>query len=105
MIFRANDSAQELDFELATEWLEEASAVREDQLPVDEAKAQLAAFMGMRADDLENKVMKAMDAGQFSLADFNIIDLIALGGQEDRVQKLRAQLKEARFYGGFEVLR
>lgn len=102
LIFRANDSAQELDFELAVEWLEEASAVREDQLPVDEAKAQLAAFMSMRADDLENKVTKAMDAGQFSLADFNIIDLIALGGQEERVQKLRAQLKEARFYGGFE---
>jgi len=102
LIFRANDSAQELDFELAAEWLAEASVVREDQSLVDEAKAQLAAFMGMRADDLENKVMKAMDAGQFSLADFNIIDLIALGGQEDRVQKLRAQLKDARFYGGFE---
>ena len=102
LILRANDSAQELDFELAAEWLEEASAVREDQSLVDDSKAQLAAFMDMRADDLENKVMQAMDAGKFSLADFNIIDLIALGGQEDRVQKLRAQLKEARFYGGFE---
>jgi len=102
LILRANDSAQELDFELAAQWLEEASAVRENQSMVDEAKAQLAAFMNMRADDLEKKVVKAMDAGQFSLADFNIIDLIALGGQEERVQKLRAQLKEARFYGGFE---
>lgn len=102
LILRANDSAQELDFELAAEWLEEASAVREDQSLVDDSKAQLAAFMNMRADDLENKVMQAMDAGKFSLADFNIIDLIALGGQEDRVQKLRAQLKETRFYGGFE---
>ncbi len=102
LILRANDSAQELDFELAAEWLEEASAVREDQSLVDDSKAQLAAFMNMRADDLENKVMQAMDAGKFSLADFNIIDLIALGGQEDRVQKLRARLKEARFYGGFE---
>ena len=102
LILRANNSAQELDFELAAEWLEEASAVSEDQSLVDDSKAQLATFMSIRADDLENKVVKAMDAGQFSLADFNIIDLIALGGQEDRVQKLRAQLKEARFYGGFE---
>lgn len=102
LILRANDSAQELDFELAAEWLDEASAVRENQLLVDEAKGQLSAFINMRADDLENKVMKAMDADQFSLADFNIIDLIALGGQEERVERLRAQLKEARFYGGYE---
>ena len=102
LILRANDSAQELDFELAAEWLQEASAVREDQSLVDEAKAQLEAFENMRADDLEKEVMEAMDAGQFSLADFTIIDLIALGGHEDRVQYLRAQLKEVRFYGGFQ---
>lgn len=102
LILRANDSAQELDFELAAEWLERASAVREDQSLVDEAKGQLDAFMNMRADDFEKRVMTAMDAGQFSLADFNIIDLIALGGQEERVQRLRAQLKDARFYSGFE---
>jgi len=102
LILRANDSAQELDFELAAEWLQEASAVREDQSLVDEAKWQLEAFASMRADDLENEVMEAMDAGQFSLADFTIIDLIALGGHEDRVQYLRAQLKDVRFYGGFQ---
>jgi len=102
LIMRANDSAQELDFELAAEWLQEASAVREDQSLVVEAKGQLEAFENMRADDLENKVMEAMDAGKFSLADFTIIDLIALGGHEDRVQYLRGQLKEVRFYGGFQ---
>jgi formylglycine-generating enzyme required for sulfatase activity len=102
LILRANDSAQELDFEMATEWLEQASTVRDDQSLVDEARGQLMAFQNMRADDLENKTLKAIDDGKFSVAGFSIIDLIAMGGQEERVKILQAQLEDARFYGGFE---
>jgi len=102
LILRANESAQELDFEMAAKWLQRASAVREDQSLVDEAFAQLTAFQNMHAEDLEKKAINAMDAGRFDLADSRIIDLIAQGGQEDRIATLRAQLKEARYYGGFE---
>lgn len=102
LILRASEYVQDLDFETAEYWLQQASDVRENQSPVDEAWAQLAAFKDMHADDLEARVLKAMDAGKYSLADFNIIDLIALGGQEDRVEILREKLEDARFYGGFE---
>ncbi len=102
LIERANGSAQELDFETAEQWLQRASAVQVDQTLVDEARVQLAAFQNMHATDLEDKALAALDAGKFDAADLFIIDLIALGGQEDRVKDLRAQLKEARYYGGFE---
>ena len=102
LILRANQSAQELDFEMAAQWLRLASAVRENQSLVDAAWQQLSAFRNMHAGDLEEKALTAMDAGKFNLADLDIIDLIALGGQEERVEILRARLKEARFYGGFE---
>ena len=36
------------------------------------------------------------------MADFGIIDLMALGGQESQIKSLLARLKEARIYGGFE---
>jgi len=102
LILRANDSAQELDFEMAAEWLERASAVRENQSLVDDAWGRLMAFQNMRADDLEKQTLTAIDAGNFNVAGFSIIDLIAMGGQEDRVKTLQAQLEDARFYGGFE---
>ncbi len=102
LILRASEAAQELDFEMAENWLQRASAVQADQTLVDEAWEQLAAFQNMHAEDLEKKALKAMDTGKFDLADSHIIDLIALGGQEDRVATLRARLKDARYYGGFE---
>lgn len=102
LIERASAAAQELDFEMAKEWLQLASGVREDQSLVDDATAQLTLFRDMHAADLEKSVLEAMDAGKFTLADFNIIDLIALGGQEERVNVLRTQLEDARFYGGFQ---
>ncbi len=102
LIERANEAAQELDFEMSAKWLNQASAVGKDQTMVDDAWQQLTAFQSMHADDLESKALEAMNAGDFNTAEFNIIDLIALGGQEERVKSLREQLEEARFYGGFE---
>jgi len=102
LILRANESAQELDFGAAEQWLQQASAVRENQSLVDDAREQLSAFQNMYAEDMERKALAAMDSGKFELAEFNIIDLIAMGGQEERLKILQAQLEEARFYSGFE---
>ncbi len=94
--------AGELDFETAEVWLEEASSVREDQKPVEDARIEVSEFKRERAIELQRKAMDAMTSGDFGLADFTIIDLMALGGQEEQVRSLLARLEEARFYGGFE---
>lgn len=98
----ALECAYELDFETAGTWLMQASAVREDQKPVEDARIQVATIKQERAVELEQKAIAAMNSGNFNLADFKIIDLIALGGQETQVGSLRIRLEEARFYGGFE---
>jgi len=98
----ALECANELDFETAGKWLMQASAVSENQQPVEDARIQVATIKQERAVELEQKAIAAMNSGNFGLADLNIIDLIALGGQQARVESLRVRLEEARFYGGFE---
>ena len=102
LIERANEAAQGLDFEMAGYWLEQAAGIREDQTQVDAAWEQLEAFQSMRGEDLEKQALTAMAVGDYNLAEFAIIDLIALGGEEDRVVVLRAALEDARYYGGLE---
>ncbi len=98
----ALESARELDFETVGILLFEASAVREDQKLVEDAQSEVAIFAQERVAELEQKAIAAIDSGEFTLADLCIIDLIAFGGQELRVESLRARLTEARLYGGFE---
>ena len=102
LIDRALEYARELDFDTAGEWLQEASSVIPDQRRVEAAREELQAFRLERAVELREQAISAMDAGEFTVADFAIIDLIALGGQEAWVASLRARLEEARLYGGFE---
>ena len=102
LIDRALEFARELDFETAEASLLDASAVLDDQELVENARVEVTVFKQERAAELEEKVIRAMNSGEFVLADFNIIDLIALGGQEARIESLRPRLEEARFYGGFE---
>jgi len=103
LIEQALESASELDFETAEVWLQQASAIREDQKPVEDARLQVSEFKRERAVELQEKVLDAINSGNFNLADFNIIDLMALGGQESLVKSLLARLEEARIYGGFEA--
>jgi formylglycine-generating enzyme required for sulfatase activity len=102
LVDRALESAHELDFDTAELWLLEASAIRDDQEVVENVRTELTTLKQQRASELEQKAIAAMNTGEFTLADFSIIDLIALGGQEAWVASLRARLKEARLYGGFE---
>ena len=102
LIERALEFARELDFETADVWLLEASAVRKEQKLIDDARLEVSEFKRERAVELQQKVMDAMNSGSFDLADFGIIDLMALGGQENQVKALLERLQEARVYGGFE---
>ncbi|MDX1381712.1 MAG: SUMF1/EgtB/PvdO family nonheme iron enzyme, partial [Xanthomonadales bacterium] len=102
LVNRALSYAAELDFEAADRWLDEAATVREPQDLVEEGREQVAVFRAQRAEDIEQQALAAMDAGDFTLTEFLIIDLIALGGHEERVTVLQQRLEEARVYGGFE---
>lgn len=102
LIERALESGRELDFDAAEGWLHDASSLAAEQQAVEAAREELGAFKSERATELREQAISAMDAGDFNMADFAIIDLIALGGQEAWVASLRARLEEARLYGGFE---
>ena len=102
LIERARQSAHDLDFEVAAAWLSEASAVLDNPKLIKTVQLELEDSWEKRALNLEQEAIDAMNSGDFNLANMNIIDLIALGGQEARVAALRARLEEARFYGGFE---
>lgn len=98
----ALESARELDFDTAEAWLLDASAAWENQDAVEASRVEIATFKQEYADELELKAIGSMNSGNYNFADFHIIDLIALGGQEERVEALRERLEEARHYGGFE---
>ncbi len=101
LIDRGLRSAQELDFELAEEWLYEASLIREPQDLVAEARAQVAAFQARQADKIEQDILHAIVEQNFEHAEFVLIDLIALGGNESRIKQLRERLQIARIYGQY----
>ena len=102
LIERAFESSYDLDYEMAESWLHKAAAVRDDQRLVEKAYLELATLKREHAMELERKAITAMDAGNFSLANFYIIDLIALGDQQQRVGSLRVRLEDSRVYGGFK---
>jgi formylglycine-generating enzyme required for sulfatase activity len=101
LVERALDAARDFDFELADEWLSEAASVLDDQALVDETRAEITTYRAAQADRIEGEVLDAIAGRDFDYAEFILIDLIALGGYEERVAELRARLQEARTYGQF----
>ena len=102
MVGYAIDAAQNLDFELSEAWLTEAEAIREDQSLVLAGRADIESFRTGKADAIEAEISSALRAGDLELAEFKLIDLIALGGFEDRVQDLRERMVREESYGAFE---
>jgi len=102
LVERARQSAHNLDFEVAAAWLSEASAVLDNPKLIKTVQLELEDSWDKRAFILEQEAIDAMNSGDFNLANMNIINLIALGGQEARVAALRARMEDARLYGGFE---
>lgn len=102
IISRALEQAKVRDFDSAERSLEDAELVWKDQQRVHQAREQVEQIKKERAGTLEESAVKAMDAGQFEAAERFLIDLVALGGQDERVNALRRRLEEARVYGGFK---
>lgn len=101
LLNKARESAREFDFETADQWLSDAIALQQDLEAVESAREEVSSFKSQHAVDLEQKAITAMDTGDFDIADFHIIDLIALGGNGALVESLRTRLKKARLYGGY----
>ena len=102
MVDRAVSYARDLDFETADRILQDASLVREDQEPVLNARRQIAEFRDEYAAELEIQAVTAMDAGHFDRAERALIGLVALGGMDSEINRLRRRMEEARVYGGLK---
>jgi len=102
MVDNALDAAQNLDFELAEAWLDEASGIQDSQVIVNQGRQDIQAFRDGMAGDIENQVVTAINRGDNNLAEFLLIDLIALGGYEDRVSALRETMTREESYGQYE---
>jgi len=101
LIDRALDAARELDFESAEEWLYEASTVRQEQDLVAAAEARIADYQAQQAGQLRRNIRQAIEDKDFDLAEFLLIDLIALEGNNGQVRELREELSSARVYGRY----
>lgn len=97
----ALESSSELDFETAQIYLSDAAGVQQDQQPVENTRKEVSDFKQKHATELQERALAAMASGNFGIADFSIIDLIALGDNATLVTDLREKLKKARYYGGF----
>jgi formylglycine-generating enzyme required for sulfatase activity len=101
MIERAQDLARDLDFESARRILDDAALVQENSERIEAARGEIAEFRKGYAEQLEVRAVQAMDDGRFDQAERVLIDLIALGGEQELVNQLRRRMEEARIYGGF----
>jgi formylglycine-generating enzyme required for sulfatase activity len=99
LIQRALEAAEELDFELANAWLDEAAGVLGEQRAVAQTRAEIADFQFIQSQRIEQEILSLIVAGDFNRAERVLIDLIALGGGEEKVTGLRQRIEAARRYG------
>jgi len=102
IIATALEQARSRDFDTAERSLEDAALVRDDPEAIEDARQRVEQIKQDRATQLEESAVQAMDAGKFDSAERYLIDLVALGGQDQRINALRRRLEEARIYGGFK---
>ena len=102
LIERALAYARDLDFETADRVLEDAALVTDDLDTILRAKDEISEFREEYAAVLEVQAVSAMDAGRFEQAERALIGLVALGGMDSEVNRLRRRMEEARVYGGLK---
>lgn len=102
MVVYALDASRNLDFALADAWLEEAAGIQDSQVAVLEGRRQINEFRSGMAREIEEEILQAIRAGDNNLAEFKLIDLIALGGYEARVTELKEMMSREESYGEYE---
>jgi len=95
--------AEEQDFDAAGRLIKSAASVLDQQSTVEQARRVIDKIKAASAGILELQATHLMTKGDFNAAERVLIDLVALGGQEDLVKQLRSRMEEVRFYGGFHV--
>ena len=98
----ALELAEETDFEAAEERLEQAGEVHDDADAVEETRSAIVEIREQRMQEIDRRVVEAIDEGRFDDAEDNITQLVALGHGRDRIDRLRNSLEDARLYGSFE---
>ncbi len=102
LIDEALELAAEMDFEGAEDVLEQAGEVHEDPAAVEEARAEMVAMRERQISGLDEAVLLAIDEGRYDDAEDDITQLVALGHERQRIDRLRSSLEDARLYGSFE---
>ncbi len=102
LIDEALELAAEMDFEGAEDVLEQAGEVHEEPAAVEEARAEMVAMRERQISGLDEAVLLAIDEGRYDDAEDDITQLVALGHERQRIDRLRSSLEDARLYGSFE---
>ncbi len=102
LIEQVLELAAEMDFEGAEEILAQAGEVHEDPDAIEQAQADMVAMREQQIADLDEAALAAIDEGRYDDAEEDITQLVALGHDRERVDRLRSSLEDARLYGSFE---
>jgi formylglycine-generating enzyme required for sulfatase activity len=102
IIEQAVADAQDFDFEAAEELLARAAEIHDDEEAIAQARQEIDEFRSSHIDELDGNVVSLIDEGEFDQAEDLITQLVAIGHDESRVQRLRNSLADARMYGSFE---
>jgi len=102
LIEEALELAAEMDFEGAEDTLAQAAEVHEDPEAIEQAQADMVAMREQQIADLDEAVLVAIDEERYDDAEDDITQLVALGHDRERIDRLRSSLEDARLYGSFE---
>ncbi len=102
LIEEALELAGEMDYEGAEDVLAQAAQVHDDPEAIDQARADLVSMREQQIADLDGAVLAAIDEGRYEDAEDDITQLVALGHERERIDRLRSSLEDARLYGSFE---
>ncbi|MFP4208637.1 MAG: SUMF1/EgtB/PvdO family nonheme iron enzyme [Wenzhouxiangella sp.] len=94
--------ARELDFDAAEQLLIQAEALEGGDGGLAHTRERIQTLRSAYLAKAEQDVRALIRAGDFSRADDEITDLIAIGLPHDRLRALRSQLSYARLYGSHQ---
>lgn len=103
MVESAIELAEEdFDFEAAQALLDEAAEVHDDEEAIAAARESIDEIREARIAELDQATLTAIDEARYDDAEEVITQLVALGHDRSRIDRLRGSLEDARLYGSFE---
>jgi len=99
---RIDELIEESNFEGAEELLDRATELEFDRQPIDQRQTAIASARDDQQRVLINEVRQAIDQGNFDGAEERLNTLIAMGVDQNQIERLRSSLNDAVRYSGFE---